>query len=185
MKPIAISSCIALAAVSLFAANPQATKKPAAEQPPAAHTQTLFSSPQQSSAGDSPLVRAAKSTGRLAKTHPSQVITNDTLVREGGHFTTSAMQVQPSPVPAQTSNAPSFEQMMADAQRKRIEAAAAAQRAKKAEEEKRFADSRAAGRVEGDTPELFYGNPALVDGPPQPIKPMTPETMGQQPKPPL
>jgi hypothetical protein len=182
MKPIAISSCIALAALSLFAADPQTAKKPAAEQQPAAHTQTIFPSSQQPASGDSPLVRAAKATGRLAK-RPSQVITNDTLVREGGHFTTSALQVQPS-APAASSNAPSFEQMMANAQRSRIEAAAAAQRAKKAEEEKRIADSRAAGRVEGDTPEIFYGNPAS-DGPPQTLKPVSPDTMEKKPKPPL
>src|SRR5205823_5594045 len=41
--------------------------------------------------GDSPLVAAAKRTGRLGK-KPSNVITNDTLVKTGGHFTTTKSQ---------------------------------------------------------------------------------------------
>lgn len=173
MRPIAISSCLALAALSLYAAEPQA-----------AHPQTVLSSPQQAAAVDSPLVRAAKATNRLGK-RPPQVITNDTLVRQGGHFTTTTAQPQPAAPPNQNSTAPSFDQMVANAQRSRVEANSAAQRAKKADEAKRIASDRAAARAEGDTPELFYGDPPSVPSKPQPMKPVTPETMGREQKPPL
>ena len=85
MKPIAISSCLAFAALSLYAADPQA----ASAQPQ--HAGTVLSSAQTIGIGDSPLVRAAKSTNRLNK-KPGQVITNETLVHAGGHFTTAAVQ---------------------------------------------------------------------------------------------
>src|SRR5712691_7194163 len=44
--------------------------------------------PASSQAQDSPLVRAAKASGRLNK-KPGIVITNETLVRTGGHFATA------------------------------------------------------------------------------------------------
>ena len=46
---------------------------------------------QQAPQGDSPLVAAAKRSGRLGK-KPAMVITNETLVRSGGHFTTTSDQ---------------------------------------------------------------------------------------------
>ena len=63
MKPIAISSCLALAALSLYAGDPQTTNA----APSTAHVETLLSSPRTSAIADSPLVRAAKATNRLNK----------------------------------------------------------------------------------------------------------------------
>ena len=62
------------------------------------HTETLLSSKQAAGIGDSPLVRAAKASNRLDK-KPGQVITNETLVRAGGHFTTTTAAAQ-TPLPA-------------------------------------------------------------------------------------
>ena len=86
MKPIAISSCLALAALSLYAGDPQTTTAA-----PPALAATLLSSPRTVGIGDSPLVRAAKATNRLNK-KPGQVITNETLVHSGGHFTTTSAE---------------------------------------------------------------------------------------------
>src|SRR5437868_14522700 len=153
MKPIVISSCFALACVSLFAADPQATKD-ITTPIQLTHAAKVFSSPQASASGDSPLVRAAKSTNRLTRKPSSQVITNETLVHEGGHFTTTTEAQKLPPVP--TLNGPSMDQMAADAQRTRIEAANAAAQAKKVEQQKRNAAGYANALREGDTPEALY-----------------------------
>jgi hypothetical protein len=181
MKPIVLSSCLALAALSLYAADPQTPKDN--PTPPPTHVQTLFSA-QPVGAVDSPLVRAAKATNRLGK-KPSQVITNETLVREGGHFTTTTPEAQALLPKVSKPAGPSLEQMGADARRARAETAAAADLASKNEEKKRIAAGRAPAQKEGDTPEGLYTEPPALEGPTlQPIKPTTPETMGQQ-KPPL
>ncbi len=73
---------------------------------------------------DSPLVRAAKATGRLGK-KPTNVITNETLVRTGGHFTTTTINNPlPPPSASQSTNAAPTEVAMrakaeADAHAKR------------------------------------------------------------------
>jgi hypothetical protein len=67
MKPIVLSSCLAVAALSLYAADPQTSKDSPAQA--STHVQTLFSQ-QTSGVGDSPRVRAAKA----AKTTPLEVV---------------------------------------------------------------------------------------------------------------
>jgi hypothetical protein len=169
MKPIAISSCLAFAALSLYAADPQATNAAPA------HAETLLSTTRTAGIGDSPLVRAAKATNRLNK-KPGQVITNETLVHAGGHFTTTAAQAQLSPVaPAAT---PTLEQTAAEQRHARTQAAATAGRAAKLQEQKKVAAARAAART-AESPEALYDDPPALEGPIQTIKPMTPETLGQ------
>ena len=161
MKPIAISSYLVFAALSLYAAEPQATKENPA--PLASHTPTLLSAPA-TGIGDSPLVRAAKATAasRLGK-KPAQVITNETLVREGGHFTTTTAAAQALlPAGTRESTDRTFDQMAADVRRARADAAAAAEQYRKTAEQKRIADGRAAARAEGDSPEGLYADPPTV-----------------------
>jgi hypothetical protein len=160
MKPIAISSCLAFAALSLYAADPQA-----ANTPPQ-HTGKVLSSAQTTGIGDSPLVRAAKSTNRLNK-KPGQVITNETLVHVGGHFTTAA--VQPAlPTAAVGGAAQTMDEMAAEQRRVRAEAAAAAA----ADSQKRAAAIRAAARAASSS-EALYDNPAALEDLPR-AQPMTP-----------
>jgi hypothetical protein len=171
MKPIAISSCLAFAALSLYAADPQA-----ANTPPQ-HAGTVLSSAQATGIGDSPLVRAAKSTNRLNK-KPGQVITNETLVRSGGHFTTAAVQ---APLPTATAGgaAQTMDEMAADQRRVRAQAAAAAA----LDSQKRTAAVRAAARAAQSSEALYDDPPALEDLPrmqpmtPGSVAPTTPETV--------
>jgi hypothetical protein len=159
MKPIAISSCLAFAALSLYAADPQATNT----QPQ--HAATVLSAAQTTGSGDSPLVRAAKSTNRLNK-KPGQVITNETLVHAGGHFTTAAVQ---TPLPSgSTGAAQTMDEMAADQRRARADAAAAA----KVDAQRRTAAARAAARA-AQTSEALYDDPAPLEDLPR-AQPMTP-----------
>ncbi len=171
MKPIAISSYLAFAALSLYAADPQ-TAKETPTPTPVKHTQTVLSQ-QASTIGDSPLVRAAKAAGHPGRKSSSPVITNETLVHEGGHFTTTSSQ---PPIPAGNSSpGPSFEQMAADVQRARTQAAAAADQYRKAEEQKKYAASVNAMRTQGDTPEGIYDD-SPGGGTIPTVKPVTPLT---------
>jgi hypothetical protein len=188
MRPIAISSCLALAALSLYAADPQTTNAPATT----AHVETLLSSPRATATNDSPLVRAAKATGRLTK-KPGQVITNETLVHVGGHFTTTTAEAQTA-LPAQPPSVPTMDQLAIQQQRARAETAAAAEAARKLTQQKRAAAGYAAARAEGDTAEGAYTDPPALEtgtiqtGRPVPIetgKPVPVDAMTQQQKPPL
>jgi hypothetical protein len=175
MKPIAIFSCLAFAALSLYAADPQATKDNAPD-PTLKHAQTQIS-PQVIVQGDSPLVRAAKSTNRFGK-RTSQVITNETLVREGGHFTTTTAEAQAT-LPAHKDTETPYDQMAAEVRRANAEKANAAEQKKKVEEQR-----KAAGlRPQGESAEGLYDNPpALEDsGNLQPVKPMTPQVVNPRP----
>jgi hypothetical protein len=170
MKPSAISSCLAFAALSLYAADPQAAT--ATPQ----HSEKLLSSKQAAGIGDSPLVRAAKATNRLNK-KPTQVITNETLVRAGGHFTSTTAATQGQlPAPPATP-APTMEQMAAEQRRVRAAAATAARTAKM-QELKKAAAVRAAARAE-ESSEALYNEPPALEGPIPTVKPMSPETFGQ------
>jgi len=87
----AILSCgLTAFALTLYAADPQ--------DKPTTTTATTLSAVPQAQVEDSPLVRAAKRTGRLAK-KPTNVITNETLVKSGGHITTAASQAPLPPLP--------------------------------------------------------------------------------------
>jgi len=185
MKPLAISSCLALAALSLYAGDPQTTTS----TPQPAHAATLLSSPRTAGIGiaDSPLVRAAKATNRLNK-KPGQVITNETLVHSGGHFTTTTPETQAqAPLPTQPGNVPTLDQLALEQRRARAETVAAAEAAKKYAQQKKTAGGLAAAHAEGDTAEGLYMDPsssinatAIQSG-----KPVSPETMTQTQKPPL
>jgi len=181
MKPIVISSCLALAALSLFAQSSTGTVSPVLTR------QTLLSSPQSIGIGDSPLVRAAKASNRLGK-KPSQVITNDTLIRQGGHFTTTTPEAQLALPSVKPPGGPTPEQLAADAKKKKTETAAAAEKHKKDAEAKRNAAALRAAAAEGDTPEAIYDEPPALEPAPgtlSVVKPSTPATMGQPQKPPM
>jgi hypothetical protein len=179
MKPIAISSCLALAALSLYAGDPQtSTTAPT-------HSETLLSAPRPSAIVDSPLVHAAKATNRLNK-KPGQVITNETLVRSGGHFTTTTPEAQTQLPANRPSAAPTLDQISIEQRRARAETATAAEQAKRYAAQKKAASGLAAARAEGDTAEGLYTDPpALEGGTIQSAKPMSPESMTTQQKPPL
>ena len=181
MKSIVISSFLALVAFSLYASNPPASKDTVA--PPTTHALTLLSSPTSVGIGDSPLVRAAKATNRLGK-KPSQVITNDTLVRTGGHFTTTTPEAQAALPAARVVTGPSPEQLAAEAKKKKADALVSADRTRKAEEVRKNTAALRAARAEGDTPEAIYDDAPALEGPIPTLKPLTPQTMGQPQKPP-
>jgi len=174
MKLIVICSYLAFAALSLYAADPQAAKD---NTPPllVKHAQTQIS-PQATVMGDSPLVRAAKSTNRFGK-RTSQVITNETLVREGGHFTTTTAEAQ-AQLPAHKDTETTYDQMAAEVRRARAEQALAA------EQRKRVEERRAAGirPPAGETAEGLYENPpALENGNLQAVKPVAPQVVNPRP----
>src|SRR3954452_13747693 len=175
MKSIAISSCLALAALSLYAGDPQTTSA----APTTTHAETLLSSARTVGIGDSPLVQAAKATNRLNK-KPGQVITNETLVHVGGHFTTTTAQSQTT-LPTQPANVPTMDQLALQQQHAREETAAATAAARKLAQQKNTAAAMAAARAAGDTPEGIYADaPALENEAIQTGKPTSPESMTQR-----
>src|SRR6267378_1985458 len=93
MKPQTVAITIAVLALPIYAAD---------QPKPTNTTTTTLSAPLSVEQSDSPLVRAAKATGRLGK-KPGYVITNDTLLRVGAShltFATSQGAALPPPVPA-------------------------------------------------------------------------------------
>lgn len=181
MKPIAISCCLALAALSLYAADPQTTKETAA---PKAATHLLSSSPQ-TGVVDSPLVRAAKATGRLNRKPMSQVITNETLVHDGGHFTTPSSEAQATLPSGHNPQEKTLDQMSADARKAQADAAATAQKARQASAQRQTAAEMAAAIATGETAEGYYVDPPVVISPtPQTLQPASIGTMGQGQRPP-
>ncbi len=183
MKPIALTASLILATLSLYASDPQSKPKEAAKSQPAAPVAVVLSGSNTTSV-DSPLVRAAKAAHKPG-IKASTVITNETLIRTGGHFTTTASQQPITPV--RVAPGQSEEQWLAENRRKAIEATTAAAAAAKTEHEKRLAAERAAQLMEGDTPEgMLNDQPAQEGGPVQTMKPATPTTMQPtSPKPPL
>jgi hypothetical protein len=192
MKPIAISSCLALAALSLYAGDPQSTNAA-----PPVHAATLMSAPRTAGMADSPLVRAARATNRLNK-KPGQVITNETLVHAGGHFTTTTAEAQAQLPPTRPSAAPTMDELANEQRRAREETAAAAAQARKLAAQRQTAAGLAAARAEGSAEGIYADPPALEnnntiqvakpvspDAMTQQQKPLSPETMTQQQKPPL
>ncbi len=90
MKSRTVAILIAVLALPIYAADQQ--------KPNSNTTQTTLSVPISMEPTDSPLVRAAKATGRLGK-KPGYVITNDTLLRVGsGHVGMSTSQGAALPV---------------------------------------------------------------------------------------
>ena len=183
MKPIALTASLILAALSLYANDPQSKPKEAANAQPAAPAPVVLS-PSNATGVDSPLVRAAKAAHKSG-IKASTVITNDTLIRSGGHFTTAASQQPIAPVKGVPG--PSEEQWLADRRRKEIEAVTAAAASAKSEQQKKLAAARLEQLMEGDTPEgMLNDQPGQQEGPVQTMKPETPTTMQPTtPKPPL
>ena len=107
MKVTVLSSAIALFALTALAAEPEKAPRTDTQQQAAkVPEQSLSAAPATQQQPDSALVRAAKRTGRLGK-KPSIVITNDTLAKSGGHFTTTQSQeTLPAAKPAATKTAP-------------------------------------------------------------------------------
>lgn len=94
MKPQIAAITIAVLALPIYAQD----------QPKSNTTTTTLSAPISMEPTDSPLVRAAKSTGRLGK-KPGFVITNDTLLRVGAsHMSISTSQGAPLPPPTPVKN---------------------------------------------------------------------------------
>jgi hypothetical protein len=178
LKPIALTASLLLATLSLYANDPQSKPKEAAKSQPAP------ASASNATSADSPLVRAAKAAHKSG-IKASTVITNETLIRTGGHFISTASQQPIAPV--HVAAGPSEEQWLADRRRKEIEASIAAVAAAKTEHEKRLAAERAAQLMEGDTPEgMLNDQPGQMEGPVQTMKPATPATMPTTPpKPPV
>jgi hypothetical protein len=186
MKTIAITASLILVTLSLYGSDPQVQEKDA-KPPVNTHAPTLFSAPTSGNIGDSPLVRAAKA-GKRPGIKSSTVITNDTLVRTGGHFTTTSAQ-QPLAIahPADGS-VQTEEQWLAERRRIAAEAATAAAATRKAEEQKKLAAARSAQLMEGDTPEAILNDPPPLGAPIQTMKPVAPPTMqptNPVPNPPL
>src|SRR5258708_15203670 len=90
MKPKTVAIMIAVLALPIYAQDqPRANTTPT----------TTLSAPVTQESTDSPLVRAAKASGRLGK-KPGYVITNDTLLRVGAsHMSMSTSQGAALPVP--------------------------------------------------------------------------------------
>ena len=115
MKATIITAALALSASMAVSAEHQPAEQQPADTTRATTTTTTTTTVIATlhSQQDSPLVAAAKRSGRLGK-KPSQVITNDTLVKSGGHFTTTKSQdalpnqQQPgsAPVPAGATDKP-------------------------------------------------------------------------------
>jgi hypothetical protein len=98
MKSQTVAITIAVLALPIYAQ----------EQPRPNTTATTLSAPISQEPTDSPLVRAAKATGRLGK-KPGYVITNDTLLRVGAthmFIATSQGATLPAPPPKAPTVAP-------------------------------------------------------------------------------
>ena len=181
MKPIAISSCLALAALSLYAADPQTTKANITT----AGTPHLLSSSPPTGVVDSPLVRAAKATGRLNRKPMTQVITNETLVHDGGHFTTPSSEAQATLPSGHNPQEKTLDQMAADSRKAQSDAAVTAQKAKQATAQRQAAAEMAAAIASGETAEGYYvDSPVVISPTPQTLQPASIGTMGQGQRPP-
>jgi hypothetical protein len=117
MKPIALTASLLLATLSLYASDPQSKPKETPKPQPAASAPVVLSASNATSP-DSPLVRAAKAAHRPG-IKSTTVITNETLIRTGGHFTTTAAQQPITPV--QVAPGQSEEQSLAERRRMAIE----------------------------------------------------------------
>jgi hypothetical protein len=109
------------------------------------------------------------------------VITNDTLIRAGGHFTTTTTQ-QPLPTAPAISRGQAEAQWLADRRKNDAEVAAAAAAARKAEQLKKLAAARAEQLMAGDTPDALLNDPPPLEGGAiQTMKPVTPPKMQPTP----
>lgn len=113
-------------------------------------------------APDSPLVRAAKSASR-GKKKPAPVITNDSLLKSGGHITTAKSL---PPIPRRVDSPPEMtvDQARAAEKKNREIREAAAAKVKKAEEDRKLQKERNAAIYQGDDAEGMLEDPSLAEG---------------------
>ncbi len=169
MKRTAIAVLLTLGALSLVADEKTTTQAPA---------------PTPAVTADSPLVAAAKASGRTSSKKTTSkkkkmVITNETLAKSGGHITTTSKAAQ-QPLPPPPRVDPALDKLAADQKKQYdVEKAAAAKAQKEAEEKKRRDAQRANAIVEGDDADGIYEDPATSEGraskqsPPPPQQPTT------------
>ena len=167
MKSLATAALITFGALCLHADDQTTTQTPA--------PQTTAQQPQ----ADSPLVRAAKASGRMnSSKKKTPVITNETLSKTGGHVTTTNKPQPALPKPPIVDTAA---KARADAEKEGAAVKAADAKAKKeAEETQKKAAERSNAILEGDDPEGIYEDPALSEGRAQATTPQT-QTQTQQP----
>ncbi|MEA2337066.1 MAG: hypothetical protein QOE82_1073, partial [Thermoanaerobaculia bacterium] len=120
--------------------------------------------------------RAAKASNRLTRKPTTQVITNETLIHEGGHFTTTTAESQTQLPTKGKPSEPSWDQMQADQKKNREIAAAQAEEKKRAEQQRKY--SAASDTAEG----IYTDPPALENGPIQTIKPQSVDNFGKPPQ---
>ena len=183
MKRLILSISVLLVAASQQAAGQQAPDPPAGSAPPpqTATGHALVTQPP----ADSPLVRAARSTPSrskkksTAKKKSAPVITNDNLLKSGGHITTAKSQ------PPLRNIAPAEmtpEEARAIEKRNREVREAAAAKVNKEEADRKLQKERNGAIYNGDDAEGMLEDPAVVEGKMNP-KPR-PEAL-PPPKPPL
>ena len=165
MKRLVLSICLLATAASLHStAVPQVPDTPLDTGAPALTTTAhpLANTPP----AQSPLVRAARSTTRAKK--KSAVITNDNLLKSGGHITT-AKNLRPLPNLSPAEMSPEEARAIEKKNRQVREANAAA--SKKAEADRKVQNDRNAAIYNGDDAEGMLEDPALVEGRMDPRQP--------------
>lgn len=140
-------------ATLLLLALPLAADEAKSETPPAPQPTTLSQQP--AAAQDSPLVAAAKRTGRLGK-KPTNVITNETVKNSGSkaHITTTTDQRTLNMPPPAKPARPTPEMVHNEKlERRRKADEAAAEKRQKAEEARQLRLARAAEMSEEEHPD--------------------------------
>jgi hypothetical protein len=167
MKQLSIACCLLLAASVLSADEAKKTETKKAD---AAHTAASAPAPAPApivaappSATDSPLVAAAKKSKR-GKAKPSNVITNDTLSRSGGHIT-QGEKLPDLPAPPPPPKPKPVDPMAAEYAR-RAEAVKKLEAEKKAKEvaaKKKSDAERATAATYDDTLDERFDDPAAAE----------------------
>lgn len=165
MKATLLTSALAICAITAVAADTQ----PQAPPPEPTHpvSQQTLSAPAKNQQQDSPLVAAAKRAGRLGK-KPTSVITNDTLLKTGGHFTTTQSQ-EPLPSTKTTGQAGASDAPITTNNAPAPATAPAVDTAKKTADEKAAKTAKAAARragadAYGESIENVSEDPAAQEG---------------------
>ncbi|GEM_PF-2312141 len=104
-------------------------------------------------AADSPLVAAAKKAGRLGK-KPTNVITNESLAKSGGHVTTT--QQQPAIAPSYTAPSQPVGQQAAAPAAPAHTAPANAAKEKQNEQQRQKTMQQVAAQYEGDAADVDH-----------------------------
>ena len=165
MKATLFTSAIVLCAFTAFAADQQAAPADSETAKTTVSEQTLSAPPASSAQQDSPLVAAAKRTHRLGK-NPGTVITNDTLTKSGGHFTTTKTQESlPDTAAARAGNAVSSDKPLTTNNTPATNAPAKKTSSDKATKEQRqTAVKHAVADYMGDSVEPLTEDPATQEG---------------------